>query len=153
MRRPHTSPSAPPTPVELLIEAVGAQGDGVARGPVYVPMTLAGERVAALAAGERAELQAVLRASPERVPPRCPHFAACGGCSLQHWDHAPYLTWKVEQVRIAIRHEHVEDEAPSRRPVGSALPPLSDPETALAGQHPAQEVAASFVCKSRATGP
>jgi 23S rRNA (uracil1939-C5)-methyltransferase len=110
LRRPHTSSSAPPTPVELLIEAVGAQGDGVARGPVYVPTTLAGERVAALASGERAELQAVLETSPERVAPPCPHFAACGGCSLQHWDHAPYLAWKVDQIRIALGRERIETD-------------------------------------------
>ncbi len=27
---------------------------------------------------------AVLEAAPERVAPRCPHYALCGGCSLQH---------------------------------------------------------------------
>ena len=110
MRRPHTTPAAPPTPVELEIEAVAAQGDGVAAGPVYVPMTLAGERVVALRSGERAELQTLLSASPERVEPPCPHFAACGGCSLQHWDHAAYLAWKVEQLRITLGRERIETE-------------------------------------------
>ncbi len=108
--RPAHTPPAPSVPVELLIEAVAAQGDGVAPGPVFVPMTLPGERVAALASGQRAELQAVLEASPDRVVPPCPHFAACGGCALQHWAHAPYLQWKVDQVRGLLARERIETE-------------------------------------------
>ena len=89
---------------------MAAQGDGVAPGPVFVPMTLPGERVSALATGQRAELTAVLEASPERVDPPCPHFTACGGCALQHWAHAPYLGWKVEQVRSLLARERIETE-------------------------------------------
>ena len=36
----------------------------------------------------------VLRASPERVQPRCPHADICGGCSLQHMDPAAQIRWK-----------------------------------------------------------
>jgi 23S rRNA (uracil1939-C5)-methyltransferase len=104
-----------------MIDVVGAQGDGVGPGPVYVPMTLSGERVRAMAAGERAELSSLLSPSPERVEPSCPHFAACGGCSLQHWAHEPYLAWKVEQVRIALGRERIETafETPYAAPAGS----------------------------------
>jgi 23S rRNA (uracil1939-C5)-methyltransferase len=94
--------------MELVVGAVGAQGDGLAPGPVYVPLTLPGERVLALADGERAELERVLEPSSDRVVPPCPHFGACGGCALQHWDHAPYLAWKVEQVRLALARERIE---------------------------------------------
>ncbi|MBS0412024.1 MAG: RNA methyltransferase, partial [Proteobacteria bacterium] len=56
--------------MELDIAAVGAQGDGVAAGkPIFVPLTLAGERVTAEVRGERAEVTAILRASTERVQP------------------------------------------------------------------------------------
>jgi 23S rRNA (uracil1939-C5)-methyltransferase len=96
--------------MELDIAAVGHQGDGLAPGPVYAPLTLAGERVAALVQGDRAEVEAVLVASPERVAPPCPHFGACGGCALQHWDHGPYLAWKVEQVRQVLGRERIETE-------------------------------------------
>ena len=45
---------------ELMIRAVGAQGDGVAEGPVFVPLTLGGERVSVRRDGERGELLEVL---------------------------------------------------------------------------------------------
>jgi 23S rRNA (uracil1939-C5)-methyltransferase len=113
LRRPHTTRSQPAPPAveaELLIEAMGAQGDGVAAGPVYVPMTLPGERVRAMVAGDRGELEALLAPSPQRVAPPCPHFSACGGCALQHWDHGAYLAWKVDQVRQTLARERIEAE-------------------------------------------
>jgi 23S rRNA (uracil1939-C5)-methyltransferase len=97
-------------PVEVVIEDVGGEGDGVAAGPVFAPFTLPGERVLVAGAGDRRELVEVLAASPERVAPPCPHFGACGGCALQHWDHAPYLAWKVERLRGTLARQHIETE-------------------------------------------
>jgi 23S rRNA (uracil1939-C5)-methyltransferase len=97
-------------PVEVVIEDVGGEGDGVAAGPVFAPFTLPGERVLVAGAGDRRELVEVLTASPERVAPPCPHFGACGGCALQHWDHAPYLAWKVERLRGTLARQHIETE-------------------------------------------
>jgi 23S rRNA (uracil1939-C5)-methyltransferase len=118
MRRPqsprhstrHQAPSPPSSDVELTIERVAPQGDGVAAGPVYVPFTLAGETVTAAVSGDRGEVLNVQQASPERVEPPCPHFGACGGCALQHWAHEPYLAWKVEQVRQLLGRERIETE-------------------------------------------
>ncbi|HEY0051993.1 MAG TPA: class I SAM-dependent RNA methyltransferase [Caulobacteraceae bacterium] len=98
---------------ELVIDRVGAQGDGVGvtpRGPVFVPLTLPGERVRVRVDGGRAELVEVLEPSAERVPPVSPHYGACGGCSLQHWAQAPYLEWKREQVRAVLSREGLETE-------------------------------------------
>jgi len=94
---------------ELTIEAVGAQGDGLAEG-LFIPLTLAGERVVAQAEGERARLIEVLVPSPERVAPPCPHYGDCGGCALQHWALEPYLAWKVERIRLALARESLETE-------------------------------------------
>ena len=119
MPKPRANP--PSIDAELWIERVGAQGDGLAPGPVYVPLTLPGERVRAEVAGGRAVLLEVLDASPERVAPVSPHYGACGGCALQHWAHGPYLAWKVEQVRAALGREGIEAEiaAPFAAPPGS----------------------------------
>jgi 23S rRNA (uracil1939-C5)-methyltransferase len=94
----------------LHIDTVGAQGDGLAAGPIYVPLTLPGEDVSATVSGDRAEVAQILSASPDRVTPPCPHFGDCGGCSLQHWASAPYLAWKAEQVRLVLARERIETE-------------------------------------------
>jgi 23S rRNA (uracil1939-C5)-methyltransferase len=107
--RPDPRPSPGP-PVELLIETVGGEGDGVAPGPVFAPFTLPGERVRVQGSGERRELLEVLEPSAERVEPPCPHFFACGGCALQHWDHAPYLAWKVQRLVGTLARQHIETE-------------------------------------------
>jgi 23S rRNA (uracil1939-C5)-methyltransferase len=94
---------------ELRIEAVGAQGDGLAQG-AFIPLTLPGERVTAQMSGSRGELIDVLEASADRVTPPCPHFGVCGGCALQHWAIEPYLDWKREQIRIQLGREGLETE-------------------------------------------
>ena len=93
---------------------MGGQGDGIGADPTFVSLTLPGERVRAAVAGERADLIEVLEPSPDRVQPPCPYFGQCGGCAFQHWDHAPYLAWKVEQVRLALGREGIQaDIAPA----------------------------------------
>jgi 23S rRNA (uracil1939-C5)-methyltransferase len=106
--KPHGTAHGPP--VELAIEQVGGEGDGVAPGPVFVPFALPGERVLAAGGGDRRELVEVLVESPDRVEPPCPHFFACGGCALQHWAHAPYLAWKMARLRATLARERLETE-------------------------------------------
>jgi 23S rRNA (uracil1939-C5)-methyltransferase len=96
--------------VELDIESVGGEGDGVAAGPIFVPFSLPGERVRAQGSGDRRALMEVLAASEERVEPPCPHFFACGGCALQHWDREPYLAWKVSRLAGTLARQHIETE-------------------------------------------
>lgn len=100
--------------IEVEISSVGAQGDGVAEtpdGPLYVPYVLAGERVLVRPAGEnRAELLGIVKASPDRVDPACPHFTLCGGCSLQHMEPASYATWKRAQVDAALKARGIATE-------------------------------------------
>jgi len=116
MRRPRPAPRPKPPgpdlgpPVELLIDHVGGDGDGVAAGPVFVPFALPGERVLAAGAGDLRELVELLSKSPDRVAPPCPHFGTCGGCALQHWAHEPYLAWKLERLRGTLARERLETD-------------------------------------------
>ncbi len=95
---------------DLVIDSIGAQGDGLTADRHYAPLTLPGERVRARVSGERVEVLEILAASPDRVTPPCPHFGDCGGCALQHWASAPYLAWKQEQIRQALGREGLETE-------------------------------------------
>jgi 23S rRNA (uracil1939-C5)-methyltransferase len=98
---------------EFRIERLGVQGDGVAateRGPVYIPFTLAGEKVTASRNGDRADLLAVIEPSPLRVEPPCRHFGECGGCALQHMEEGAYREWKRGRVVEALRSRGIEAE-------------------------------------------
>jgi 23S rRNA (uracil1939-C5)-methyltransferase len=97
----------------LLIDRLGAQGDGVADtpdGPVYVPFALPGERVNAAVEGSRGTLIAVLQPSPMRMEPPCRHFFECGGCALQHLDAVQYRTWKRDRVVQALAARGIDLE-------------------------------------------
>jgi 23S rRNA (uracil1939-C5)-methyltransferase len=107
-RRGPISPPGPP--VDLTIDSVGGEGDGVAAGPLYVPYTLPGELVVATGGGERRELSHILQPSVQRVTPVCRHFGVCGGCALQHWEAASYLAWKMERLRGTLAMQRLETE-------------------------------------------
>lgn len=96
----------PPMSATLLtIDHLGHRGDGIAetpQGPVYVPLTLAGEVVEVERQNDRGRLVEVVTPSPERIEPVCRHFGVCGGCALQHWAAAPYQVWKRELVVDAL---------------------------------------------------
>ena len=81
--------------LELEVGAIAGGGGCVARAPdgkvVFVRHSLPGERVRARVTAEtssylRADAVEVVRASPDRVAPPCPHAGPgrCGGCDFQH---------------------------------------------------------------------
>ncbi len=87
------TPDGPPQRLTLELERPGHQGEAVGRRDdgkiVLAAYGIAGERVVVEVREEHptyivAEVVEVLRSSPERVEPPCPHFGACGGCQLQH---------------------------------------------------------------------
>jgi 23S rRNA (uracil1939-C5)-methyltransferase len=108
--------------LEVRIDRLGAQGDGLAQGPdgpLFVPFTLPGELVKVVAEpGEpRAEAFAIIEPSQERIAPVCQYFGTCGGCALQHMDAGAYLAWKREQVVAALASRGLEAPVEEARPV------------------------------------
>ena len=100
--------------LDLEVSGVAHGGWCVARDSggrvVFVRHALPGERVRARVTGAtasfaRADAVEVLRASPDRVEPRCPHArpGGCGGCDWQHADLAAQRRLKAEVVRDQLR--------------------------------------------------
>jgi 23S rRNA (uracil1939-C5)-methyltransferase len=100
---------------EVIVEDIGARGDGVAREGgtrIFVPFAVAGDRLRVRIAGRRGdgligEPVAWLERAPRADPP-CPHFGACGGCQLQHVPPAEYGAWKRQQVAAALTQRRLD---------------------------------------------
>lgn len=101
---------APQPPLELTVESIGGLGDGIAHWQgraVYIAKTCPGDRVHARitsqgAEGINAEIAALLQPGPERIAAPCPHYAACGGCSLQHLSQGSYREFKTRLLHQAL---------------------------------------------------
>lgn len=102
--------------------AMGRLPDGRA---VFTPFVLPGElgriRLVEQRRGyARGQLIEVLRASPERIAPRCAHFGVCGGCHYQHLPYAGQLAAKAailsEQLQRIGGLESVSQLAPVPSP-------------------------------------
>ena len=50
-----------------------------------------------------ARLMRVLRPSPDRTEPLCPHARACGGCQLQQMNYEAELRFKANKVRQNLK--------------------------------------------------
>lgn len=102
-------PLPKPAPVEVV--DLAADGRGVARlggKTVFIDGALPGEKVRFAYRSRRRDYDEggvveVLQSSPERVPPRCPHFGLCGGCSLQHLDAPAQTRHKQAQLLEGLR--------------------------------------------------
>ena len=90
------------TSIDADITGLTHDGRGVAHiagKAVFVAGALVGERVRLRDLRkhrhyDEAAVDEVLRASPDRVVPRCKHFGICGGCALQHLDPAAQIAAK-----------------------------------------------------------
>jgi 23S rRNA (uracil1939-C5)-methyltransferase len=93
-------------PEEADIVDLSHEAKGVARidgKTVFVADALPGERVVLRRTQrhrnfDEANCEQVLRPSPDRVEPACPHYGLCGGCALQHLAPAAQLALKQAQL-------------------------------------------------------
>ena len=103
----------------VTIDQLGAQGDGIASGatgPIYVPFSLPGERVAIARVKDHGTIMSIASASADRIEPACRHFGpdgkggTCGSCTLQHMAPAPYQEYKRGLVISALRSKGIDTE-------------------------------------------
>ncbi|WP_243544080.1 23S rRNA (uracil(1939)-C(5))-methyltransferase RlmD [Pseudodesulfovibrio tunisiensis] len=113
--------------VECEVESLAFGGRGVARVhgmAVFIEGALPGDTVEAEIVRAKKRFaegvtRSVLKPSPHRTEPRCPHFGECGGCSLQHLDYAQQLAQKSDQVRDALVRIGGADPSVMLAPAGS----------------------------------
>lgn len=111
MRSRRPIAKCPPGEFEVIVEGLTHDGRGIGRiaeKPVFIPGALPEERVRFAYTSVRrdfaeGELREVLRASPLRVTPRCPHYGICGGCSFQHVRDEAQITLKSELLDEQLR--------------------------------------------------
>lgn len=118
---------------EIRIERLGREGDGIA-GPHHVAFALPGEL---WRLGPEPQL---VEPAAECVAPPCPHFAVCGGCSLQHAEPAWLARWKAETVVRALAAQGIEAEV---RPTMTS-PPGSRRRAVFAGRRTRKGALAGF---------
>jgi 23S rRNA (uracil1939-C5)-methyltransferase len=95
----------------LRIDSIAAGGEGVGRlqdgRVVFVHRTAPGEQaeieiVRQQKRWARGRLRRVLEASPQRREAPCPHYAECGGCTLEHLAYSAQLEAKANIVADAL---------------------------------------------------
>jgi len=95
-----------------IIESLDHEGRGVAHVEgkvVFIEGALLGEQVEYSTykrkpSYEQATATRILKASAQRVVPRCRHFGVCGGCSMQHLDPAAQTAVKQRVLEDAFWH-------------------------------------------------
>jgi 23S rRNA (uracil1939-C5)-methyltransferase len=93
----------------------------------FAPYALPGERARVRVTENRkgyvrGELGELLEASPLRIPPRCRHFTACGGCHYQHLPASAQLEAKSVVVREQLARLAGLPDPPLLAPVPSPTP-------------------------------
>ncbi|MBB4953792.1 23S rRNA (uracil1939-C5)-methyltransferase [Agrobacterium vitis] len=103
----------------LVINSLGAQGDGIANGPdgpIFVPFSLPGETVAVARIKNHGTIMSVTTPSADRIEPLCRHFGldgvggTCGGCSLQHMAKPAYNMFKRATLIAALKSKGIETD-------------------------------------------
>ncbi|MEN8135800.1 MAG: class I SAM-dependent RNA methyltransferase [Thermodesulfobacteriota bacterium] len=116
---------------KVMIDKVVAGGLGLGRLAdgmvVMAPYALPGEEILVRAKRRKkkymeAELLEVLKPSPHRVEPYCPHFGVCGGCDLQHAEYDFQLELKENILREQLIGAKVITEAELAKVIEKPLP-------------------------------
>ncbi len=120
---------------EWRIERLGRRGEGVAHDSegqrALAPLTLPGEIFSGeLGPDGRILAPKIITPSSERVKPACPHYRACGGCSLMHGSDAFVAEWKADLVTSALRAQGLDAPITARH----VSPPGSRRRAVLSGR-------------------
>ncbi len=117
--------------LDITLTGMAYGGDAFGRDAngrmIFVPFAIPGERIQVEIVEThkrwaRARLVKVLKASPERVAPRCRHFTDCGGCHYQHMPYQIQLKSKAEIVRSQLERLGGFEDPPVETIIASQSP-------------------------------
>lgn len=107
--------------MEVCIQNLGINGEGITRiqdGEMenkvcFVDFALPGEKINIDITDSKSKfckgkLNKIIERSAYRVEPKCPYFAICGGCDLQHLEISKQREFKKKKVTDALR-KSIED--------------------------------------------
>ena len=94
------------------IESLSHEGRGVAHidgKATFISGALPGEKITFIYTSksrnhDEGKIEEVLEASPDRVEPKCQHYAICGGCSLQHLSSEAQISYKQASMLEGLKH-------------------------------------------------
>ena len=97
--------------MRCYVDGISHSGEGVARidaKATFIPFAIPGETVEIKVIEDkknyqRARLQEVITASPDRVDPPCPYYFKCGGCAYQHVSYPRQLELKRQVVKDSLK--------------------------------------------------
>ena len=108
---------------EFTIKRLGHQGDGIADGPVYAPLTLPTEVVTGTLDQQILRDVRIITPSSDRVRAACRHYKSCGGCSLMHASDPFVADWKVDVVKNCAGRTWVGNRIASLPDIPCAIAP------------------------------
>ena len=96
--------------VPLLIEDIGADGEGIGRYQgftLFVKDAVVGDELTVKVLKIKktygyAKIETIVTPSPFRVTPRCELAARCGGCQIQQLSYEKQLEYKQNKVKIIL---------------------------------------------------
>ena len=115
---------------DILLEKLTYGGEAMGRLPdgraVFVPFGLPGEQVRVELTEDkknfaRGKLLEILKASPERIDPKCKYFGKCGGCHYQNLPYEKQLQAKTEILRDQLQRIGKIESPPIAQMVASPL--------------------------------
>lgn len=116
--------------VVLHFDRIAPRGDAIAQTddkPVYATAVIPGEDARVTIRKVKrswiaVDVEEIVTPSPDRVTPRCPLFATCSGCQLQHIRYERQLELKHEMVIAQLQSFGGLTDPPVRPVLGAADP-------------------------------
>ena len=102
----------PQEPFPATIDSLSHEGRGVAHidgKATFISGALPGEEITFIYTSksrnhDEGKIESVIKASPDRVEPKCAHYDMCGGCSLQHLSSEAQIKYKQQAMLDGLKH-------------------------------------------------